>query len=141
MTLNYFLPTLNASLNGTCALLLLTGLFFIRRGLIQAHKRCMEAAFGVSVLFLISYLTHHALHGSTPFVGTGSVRSVYFAILISHTFLAVLIVPLVLRTLWLAVKNRYDEHKRIARWTLPLWLYVSVTGVVVYWMLYQVEWS
>ena len=97
----------------------------------------MSTAFGVSVLFLVSYLTHHALHGSTRFTGTGWVRTVYFSILISHTILAVVIVPLVLRTVYLASKRRYAEHKAIARWTLPLWLYVSVTGVVVYWMLYQ----
>ena len=138
---NYFLPTLNATLNGTCAALLLAGFFFIRNGRVQAHRFTMKAAFGISILFLISYLTHHALHGSTRFVGTGPVRLVYFTILISHTILAVLIVPLAIRTLWLAIQNRYDEHRRIARWTLPLWLYVSVTGVVVYWMLYQVRWG
>lgn len=135
------LPTINATLNGTCAVLLLAGFFSIRKGRLVAHKRFMESAFLTSVLFLCSYLTYHALHGSTPFPGTGWGRPVYFAVLISHTALAILIVPLVVRTLWLAVKNRYEEHRRIARWTLPLWLYVSVTGVVVYWMLYRIEWA
>ena len=135
------LPAVNAALNGTCATLLTAGYFFIRRRRIQAHRACMIAAFGVSVLFLASYLTYHALHGSTHFAGTGAARGLYFAILISHTLLAVAILPLVLRTLFLAGRNRITEHRRLARWTLPLWLYVSVTGVVVYWMLYQMRWN
>ncbi len=122
-------------------MLLTAGFLFIRQKKIAAHRACMTAAFTVSALFLVTYLTHHALHGSTRFQGTGSARTLYFAILISHTILAVAIVPLVLRTLFLANRNRIPEHQRLARWTLPLWLYVSVTGVVVYWMLYQMRWQ
>ena len=135
------LPAVNASLNGTCAALLLTGLLFIRRRNVQAHAACMGAAFGVSALFLLSYLLYHFFHGSTRFAGSGWVRPFYFAILISHTILAAAIVPLAIRTLFLAAKKRFTEHARLSRWTLPLWLYVSVTGVVVYWMLYRVNWS
>lgn len=135
------LPGVNATLNATCAILLLAGYLCIRRRNVATHAACMGAAFGVSILFLISYLTYHFLHGSTRFQGTGWVRPVYFAILISHTLLAVAIVPLALRTLFLAVRNRLAEHTRLARWTLPLWLYVSVTGVVVYLMLYQIDWA
>ncbi len=135
------LPHLNALLNGSCALLLTAGYLSIRGGRIQAHRYLMSSAFLVSVLFLISYLTYHAIHGATRFQGTGAIRSVYFFILITHTILAILIVPLILRTLYLALRNRFADHKRIARWTFPLWLYVSVTGVVVYWMLYQVKWE
>jgi uncharacterized membrane protein YozB (DUF420 family) len=139
--LQTILPAINATLNSTCAGLLLAGFWLIRKGDKETHAKVMMTAFGVSVLFLISYLTHHALHGSTRFTGTGWVRPVYFGILISHTVLAVVIVPLVLRTLYLAIRRRYPEHRAIARWTLPLWLYVSVTGVVVYWMLYRVSWG
>ena len=135
------LPSVNAVLNGTCAVLLVAGYLFIRRKAVLAHRACMASAFFVSILFLISYLTYHAMHGSTRFPGTGWIRPAYFAILISHTVLAVLIVPLVLRTLYLALRNRFEAHRQIARWTLPLWLYVSVTGVVVYWMLYRVRWN
>ena len=101
----------------------------------------MSAAFLVSSMFLASYLCYHARVGSVRFQGTGGVRRVYFALLISHTVLAAAIVPLALRTLYLAARGRFEAHRRIARWTLPLWLYVSVTGVVVYWMLYRMEWS
>lgn len=135
------LPTLNAALNGTSALLLAAGYILIRNRKIQAHRACMTAAFLASVLFLTSYLTYHFFHGATRFPGTGSVRGVYFAILISHTLLAILIVPLAIRTLFLAVRSRFEEHRRIARWTFPIWLYVSVTGVIVYWMLYRVNWA
>lgn len=135
------LPGVNATLNATCAILLLAGYLCIRRRNVATHAACMGAAFVVSILFLISYLTYHFLHGSTRFQGTGWIRPVYFAILISHTMLAVAIVPLALRTLFLAVRNRLVEHTRLARWTLPLWLYVSVTGVVVYLMLYQIDWA
>ena len=140
MALN-FLPAVNASLNASAAILLTAGFLFIRRKKVAAHRACMTAAFTVSALFLVTYLTHHALHGSTRFTGTGPARTAYFAILISHTLLAVLIVPLALRTFYLARRDRIAEHRRLARWTLPLWLYVSVTGVVVYWMLYRVRWS
>lgn len=134
------LPAVNAGLNGTCAVLLLTGWFFIRRRNLEAHAACMEAAFGVSVLFLASYLLYHFFHGSTRFTGTGWIRPFYFAILVSHTILAAAVVPLALRTLFLAAKKRFPEHVRLSRWTLPVWLYVSVTGVVVYLMLYQMKW-
>ena len=135
------LPALNAALNASCAALLTAWLLCVRRGKIAAHRVFMTAAFSVSVLFLISYLTYHALHGSTRFAGAGPVRAFYFGILISHTMLAVAIVPLALRTLFLAQRNRIPEHRRLARWTLPLWWYVSVTGVIVYWMLYRIKWN
>ncbi len=135
------LPALNAALNASCAVLLMAGFLCIRRGKVAAHRAFMTAAFSVSILFLISYLTYHALHGSTRFTGAGPARAVYFSILISHTVLAVVIVPLVLRTLYLARRGRIPDHKRLARWTLPLWMYVSVTGVIVYWMLYQMRWN
>ncbi len=131
------LPGLNATLNAISALLLLTGYIFIRRRRITAHKLCMVSAVVTSSLFLISYLTYHFYVGSKPFTGQGSIRTVYFSILISHTTLAATIVPLVVITLRRAWKGHFDRHRRIARRTLPLWLYVSVTGVIVYWMLYR----
>lgn len=131
------LPSLNAALNSASALLLLSGYVFIRSGRIAAHRRCMLAAFATSTLFLTSYLIYHYHVGSVAFTGQGWIRRVYFTILISHTILAVAIVPLVLITLSRALGSRFDQHKRIARWTLPLWFYVSVTGVIVYWMLYR----
>jgi len=134
------LPTVNATLNGSSALLLILGYLSVRSQKIQLHKLFMSLAFITSILFLVSYLTYHYYHGSTPFPAGGWIRLVYFSILISHTALAILIVPLAIRTLYLAIRRRYQEHQRIARLTFPLWLYVSVTGVVVYWMLYQVRW-
>ena len=131
------LPTLNACLNSTSALLLLLGRYAIARGDRRLHKRSMIGAVTVSVLFLVSYLTYHAIHGSTAFTGTGAVRSVYFAILISHTILAATIVPMVIITLRRGLAEKYPIHKKIARWTFPIWLYVSVTGVIVYFMLYH----
>jgi uncharacterized membrane protein YozB (DUF420 family) len=131
------LPSLNALLNGCSALLLVSGYIFIRRRNIPAHRACMLLAFVSSSLFLLSYLTYHAHVGSVRFQGTGPVRTLYFGILISHTLLAAAIVPLVLMTLYRAWKARFETHRRIARWTLPAWLYVSVTGVVIYWMLYR----
>lgn len=130
----------NACLNATTAGLLLLGYGFIRAKRIGFHTVCMSLAFGVSVVFLISYVTYHLQVGATRFPHSGWIRPVYFSILISHTTLAVVIVPLVLRTLYLAIRKRFKEHERIARVTLPLWLYVSVTGVIVYWMLYRVSW-
>ncbi|MBI1722430.1 MAG: DUF420 domain-containing protein [Gemmatimonadetes bacterium] len=118
-------------------MLLVTGWTLIRRRRILAHRACMIAAFSVSVLFLTSYLYYHAHIGSKPFPGRGWIRPVYFAILISHTVLAAAIVPLALTTLYRGLAAQYPKHKRIARWTLPLWLYVSVTGVVVYLLLYR----
>ena len=131
------LPALNASLNATSAILLTAGYCFIRRRQIAAHKRCMLAACVTSTLFLMSYLTYHYYVGSMPFRGQGWVRPLYFAILISHTILAAAIVPLVLITLFRAWKAEFVKHVRLARWTWPIWMYVSVTGVIIYMMLYQ----
>jgi uncharacterized membrane protein YozB (DUF420 family) len=132
-----YLPHLNAVLNSTSALLLLAGFSFIRRGRILAHRNCQVTAVVTSTLFLISYLTYHYYHGATRFAGQGAVRPLYFTILITHTILAVVIVPLILITLYRATRRDFIRHRRIARWTLPLWLYVSVTGVIVYLMLYH----
>ena len=131
------LPALNASLNATCFVLLTTGYVLIRRGRIAQHRAVMIAAFCTSVIFLVSYLTYHAQIGSKPFQGQGPVRYLYFTILLTHTILAAAIVPLVLITLSRGLKRRDDRHRAIARWTLPIWMYVSVTGVVVYFMLYR----
>jgi putative membrane protein len=131
------LPALNATLNAISTVLLLTGYVFIRRGERQKHKACMIAALVMSVLFLTSYVIYHLQVGSVPFKGTGWIRTVYFAVLIPHVILAAGIVPLVIITASRGLSARYDKHRRIARWTLPLWLYVSVTGVIVYLMLYQ----
>jgi putative membrane protein len=131
------LPALNASLNATCFLLLTTGYVLIRRGRIVQHRAVMIAAFCTSVIFLISYLIYHAQIGSKPFQGQGPVRYLYFTILLTHTVLAAAIVPLVLITLSRGLKRRDDRHRAIARWTLPIWIYVSVTGVIVYLMLYR----
>jgi uncharacterized membrane protein YozB (DUF420 family) len=131
------LPALNAILNGTSAILLMAGYVLIRRGERVLHKRCMLAALGVSAAFLTSYVIYHANVGSRPFPGTGAVRGIYFAILITHVLLAATIPPLALVTASRGLRGRYDRHIRIARWTLPVWLYVSVTGVVIYLMLYQ----
>jgi len=131
------LPALNACLNALSAALLFTGWVLVRRRRLVAHKRVMLAALTSSALFLVSYVTYHVQVGSVRFQGQGLLRKVYFAILISHTLLAVAIVPLVLVTVSRALASRFDRHRRIARVTLPLWAYVSVTGVVVYWMLYR----
>ena len=131
------LPGVNAALNTASALLLAAGYLFIRNGRVAAHRRCMLTALLTSTLFLTSYLVYHANVGSVPFRGQGWIRAVYFTILISHTILAAAIVPLVLVTVTRALRRSFERHKRIARWTLPLWLYVSVTGVIVYWMLYR----
>lgn len=133
------LPTVNASLNSVSAIILIVGYIFIRQKKIAAHKNCMLAAFSVSVLFLISYVIYHANAGSTPFTKQGWIRPVYFTILISHIILAFLIVPLALRTLYLAWRERFEQHRRIAKITFPIWLYVSVTGVLIYLMLYQMS--
>lgn len=131
------LPHLNAFLNSTSAILLIAGYRFIRMGRVNAHRNCQVAAFFTSVVFLASYLTYHYYHGDTKFLGQGIVRPFYFAILISHVILAIVIVPLILITLYRAARGDFFRHRRIARWTLPLWLYVSVTGVIVYLMLYH----
>jgi uncharacterized membrane protein YozB (DUF420 family) len=131
------LPALNAVLNATSAGLLALGYALIRRGRREAHQKVMQSALVCSALFLVSYLTYHAQVGSVRFRGQGPMRTVYFAILISHTILAIVIVPLVIVTFVRARRGRFDRHRAIARVTLPLWAYVSVTGVVVYWMLYR----
>jgi len=131
------LPHLNAALNAICAVLLVSGYLMIRRRKVLAHKICMGSAFAVAVIVLASYLTYHYQVGSMSFGGQGWIRPVYFSLLTSHTILAAGIVPLVLVTLSRALRGRFDRHVRIARWTLPLWLYVSVTGVIVYLLLYH----
>ncbi len=130
-------PPLNAALNAVVSVLLAAGFGFIRAKRFAAHKACMLTAVAVSAVFLASYLYYHYHAGSTPFQGQGFVRTLYFTILISHTILAAVILPLVIITVTLALRGRIERHRRIARWTLPLWFYVSVTGVVIYWMLYQ----
>ena len=131
------LPGLNATLNAATAVLLATGYVMIRRGRKLLHKTCMLSAFGVSTVFLASYVWYHAHAGVKHFAGRGWIRPVYFAILISHTVLAAAIVPLALTTVYLGLWSRHPTHRRLARWTLPLWLYVSVTGVAVYWLLFR----
>lgn len=131
------LAPLNAILNGTAFVLLVAGFIFIKRKQVSAHRACMIAALIVSALFLTSYLTYHYNVGDVRFSGTGWIRPVYFAILIPHVILAGLIVPLALTTVYFALKGRFVSHKKIARWTWPLWIYVSVTGVVIYFMLYK----
>ena len=130
-------PTLNAVLNATSAVLLTTGYAFIRRRRVNMHRACMLGAFGVSTVFLVSYLLYHARIGATSFQGIGWIRPVYFGILLTHTVLAAAVVPLVLVTLARALRGRFERHRAIARWTFPIWLYVSVTGVIVYLILYH----
>ncbi len=131
------LPGVNATLNAISALLLSAGYFLIRTGRVGRHRACMLAACATSTLFLASYVVYHVNVGSVAFTGQGPVRIVYFTVLISHVVLAALILPLALVTLIRALQARFAAHAAIARWTLPLWMYVSVTGVVVYWMLYR----
>ena len=131
------LPALNAALNATSALLLLLGYLAIRRGRPETHRRFMLGALTTSGLFLVSYVAYHLQVGSVRFTAQGPIRVIYFTILLTHTVLAVAIVPLVLVTLVRALRERFPQHRRIARLTLPLWAYVSVTGVVIYWMLYR----
>jgi putative membrane protein len=133
------LPVLNATLNAIAAVFLIAGYASIRARRVAAHRAAMLAAFAASVLFLISYVVYHYHAGSRPFTGQGAIRFVYFVILITHVVLAAAVVPLALVTLSRALSARYDRHRRIARWTLPVWLYVSVTGVLVYLMLYRME--
>ena len=130
------LPHLNVALNALSALLLVAGLRAIRSGRRRLHARLMLAAFGSSTVFLASYVTYHSLKEHTVYPGTGLLRGIYLCILFSHVVLAIVNLPLVLRTLYLAVRERFESHRRIARWTFPIWLYVSVTGVVVYLLLY-----
>jgi putative membrane protein len=131
------LPLLNACLNATSAALLSAGWLFIRRKRVTAHKTCMVSALVVSILFLVAYVSYHSLAGSRPFAGVGWIRLVYYPLLLSHIVLAAVIVPLALTTVYRALQGNFARHVRIARWTLPIWLYVSVTGVLVYWMLYR----
>ena len=131
------LPAVNATLNGLAAIFLTTGYVLIRRGHRELHKRCMLAALTTSALFLVSYVIYHANIGSRPFPGQGVIRLVYFAILITHVILAAVILPLALVTAARGLSAQYDRHVRLARWTLPIWLYVSVTGVAIYLMLYR----
>lgn len=134
------LPALNASLNATAAVFLVTGYAFIRTGRRTAHKRCMLAALTTSALFLTSYVVYHWNAGSRPFEGSGLAAAIYFPILITHVILAMTILPLALVTTARGLLAQYDRHVRIARWTLPIWLYVSITGVVIYVMLYRIGW-
>jgi uncharacterized membrane protein YozB (DUF420 family) len=136
-----YFPVIDATLNAASAVLLICGFYFIRHKNLAAHRACMLAALGASVLFLGCYLTYHYFHGVTRFPGHGWVRTFYLTLLGSHTLLAIVIVPLVFVTLARALRRRFDRHRQIARWTLPMWIYVSVTGVVVYWMLYQMTWK
>ena len=136
MNLSLF-PTINAFLNGLTAILLLVGYFLIRQGKRTLHKKVMLTAFTTSIVFLISYLYYHAHVGSVPFRGTEIARPIYFTILVSHSILAAVIVPMAIVTLFRGLSSRFDKHKKLARWTLPIWLYVSVTGVAVYVMLYH----
>lgn len=133
------LPAVNAVLNATTTVLLTTGFVMVRRRKLTAHKVCMLAAFAVSTVFLASYLYYHAHAGIRRFTGQGWIRPLYFAILISHTLLAAAVVPLAMTTAYRGLAGRFPKHQRIARWTLPIWLYVSLTGVVVYLLLYRVS--
>ena len=138
MSLDYtVLPAVNAALNSIATVFLSVGWMFIRRGDITRHRACMISAFATSALFLISYVVYHANVGSVPFQRQGLVRIAYFTILVTHIILAALILPLALVTLSRALSRRFDRHRAIARWTLPIWLYVSITGVVIYAMLYR----
>ncbi len=144
MELLHILPHLNASLNAISGVLLMLGFYFILTKQVHRHRLCMISACIISALFLICYVTHHIIRtsiyglGPTKFTGEGIVRPIYFTILTSHTILASLVAPLVVVTLWRALKGKFDTHKRIARLVYPVWLYVSITGVVVYLMLYQI---
>jgi uncharacterized membrane protein YozB (DUF420 family) len=134
------LPALNATLNAVSGILLITGYVLMRSGRIEQHRRFMIAAFTTSSLFLVSYIAYHAQVGSVRFTRQGFVRPLYFTILITHVSLAALVLPLAIVTLTRGLKRRFPQHRRIARWTFPLWLYVSVTGVLVYILLYQPTW-
>ncbi|RMH20211.1 MAG: DUF420 domain-containing protein [Acidobacteria bacterium] len=129
------LPAVNATLNSLCAVCLVAGYVSIRRGRRRVHKRFMLSALGFSALFLAGYVTYHHVHGDTPFTGRGVVRPIYFAVLISHVVLSVVMLPLILSTVALALGERFPRHKKLARFTLPIWLYVSLTGVVIFFFL------
>lgn len=131
------LPAVNAILNATAALFLGAGFWYIRRRRREAHRACMVAAFLISAVFLASYTVYHAMAGSVPFTGRGWIRPFYFLVLVTHIVLAAAILPLSLITLCRALRGRFERHRAVARWTLPIWLYVSITGVVIYLMLYR----
>lgn len=132
------IPTLNAVLNGIATVLITAGFLFIKTGRIRFHRICMVSAFGVSIIFLIGYVTHKILVQGvhTPFGGEGFLRTVYYVMLLTHILLAMVIAPLILRTLWLAIRGEIERHRKWARWTFPIWYYVSVTGVLIYFCLY-----
>jgi putative membrane protein len=130
-----FMPGVNAALNATSAALLVAGFMAIRNGRREIHKRLMVSAFAASAVFLVGYVLYHYAHGDTPYQGEGSIRIAYFTILISHVLLSIVMLPMILTTFFLAARQRFAAHKRLARWTLPIWLYVSITGVVIYLML------
>ena len=134
-----FLPPINAALNATSALLLFAGWRAVKRGDRALHARLMASAFAASGLFLVSYLAYHFVHGDTRFPGSGALRAVYLLVLASHVLLSMAVVPLALGALWFALQKRFETHKKITRVLLPIWLYVSVTGVAVYWMLYRLR--
>jgi uncharacterized membrane protein YozB (DUF420 family) len=134
------LPAVNASLNALSGLLLLIGYIFIRNGQVAAHRRCMIAAFSTSSLFLLCYVIYHAQVGSVRFVRHGFVRPLYYTILITHVTLAAVVLPFAIVTLSRGLKAKYAKHRMVARWTWPMWMYVSVTGVLVYVLLYQPTW-
>lgn len=130
-----FMPGVNAGLNATSATLLVSGLAAIRSGRRELHKRLMVSAFVASAVFLVGYVLYHYAHGDTPYQGEGAIRIVYFTVLITHVVLSIVMLPMILTTFYLAARKRFASHKKLARWTLPIWLYVSVTGVVIYFML------
>jgi len=130
-----FMPGVNAALNASSATLLVLGLAAIRRGRRELHKRLMVSAFAASAVFLVGYVLYHYAHGDTQYQGEGAIRIVYFAVLITHVLLSIVMLPMILTTFYLAARERFATHKKLARWTLPIWLYVSVTGVVIYFML------
>lgn len=130
-----FMPGVNATLNATSAVLLLLGFAAIRNGRREVHKRLMVSAFAASAVFLVGYVLYHYAHGDTKYQGVGAIRTVYFTILITHVLLSIAMLPMILTTFYFASRERFSSHKRLARWTLPIWLYVSVTGVVIYFML------
>ena len=130
-----FMPGVNAALNATSATLLVAGLIAIRNGRREAHKRLMASAFAASAVFLVGYVLYHYAHGDTQYQGQGAIRIVYFSVLISHVLFSIVMLPMILTTFFLAARERFAAHKRLARWTLPIWLYVSVTGVLIYFML------
>ena len=130
-----FMPAVNATLNATAATLLVLGFVAIRSGRRELHKRLMVSAFAASAVFLVGYVVYHYAHGDTPYTGQGVMRTVYFTVLITHVMLSIVMLPMILTTFYLAAKQRFQTHKKLARWTLPIWLYVSVTGVAIYFML------